>query len=645
MKGKVEVYKIMDDGSKELIVAEDNLIVDGAAESIVDFLTLPPDIAYEVEEVSPGNVVRTLKERVLDASNYIIQGFTTAKGLVGYKHNAHTYKPHNLITSAGTIGTVGGFKYEKPFLSVANEGVSPFDLSSDVLRITAFNSSKKSYIEFSGSPNQSPETDAAMDFDHLKTLYRAPLIFSVDIKLDYKNLPQKSVNEPGTGGAGNPPSPPVGRRITILSLTHHDNTFSGMIQWSDTLGEAFLLQLDSISQSAVMLKELGSGWYRAAVVAPSGLNEFEVANSTNGTNISCRIFPAGDNGEAYYGDGIEPSGGILISRPSLNVGSVPVNYFLGKEPILTRTLDEEVWPPLVSSVPAYNFDAANQNRIVGPYMLNYAGTQRFSVSSYDPSGSLPAIQNPILSGLEPGAFTDYESYIECDLNQDHNLNMEGFIGRPGNLSEYVLSSWSIGSDIQGFDMPTDARWLGCYNPGKIVKYFLVSGNTSVDYQEPVIDSQGGGEAAHINVQRTCDRNGYIRVKYDALGELDNLTTAAQRNPWLKCESTLAQAEEGYVEYQIQLAKYDVTHLNIYGGITNIGLYTLDYLEMLRNYHNYDEAVDKDVDTGDAMKFKLFSRKVFNENVTACSDNITEPSLFAAGLRAHQPLSITWGLQF
>ena len=116
MKGKVEVYKIMDDGTEELMVAEDNLIVDGAAESIVDFLTLPPDIAYEVEEVSPGNVVRTLKERVLDASNYIIQGFTTAKGLVGYKHNAHTYKPHNLITSAGTIGTVGGFKYEKPFL-------------------------------------------------------------------------------------------------------------------------------------------------------------------------------------------------------------------------------------------------------------------------------------------------------------------------------------------------------------------------------------------------------------------------------------------------------------------------------------------------------------------------------------------------
>ena len=41
MKGKVEVFHILSDGSEELIFFGDNLTVDGAGETIVDMLTMP----------------------------------------------------------------------------------------------------------------------------------------------------------------------------------------------------------------------------------------------------------------------------------------------------------------------------------------------------------------------------------------------------------------------------------------------------------------------------------------------------------------------------------------------------------------------------------------------------------------------------
>lgn len=44
MRGRVEVYTICSDGTKEIIAEENNLLVDGAGESIVDMLTMPSSV-------------------------------------------------------------------------------------------------------------------------------------------------------------------------------------------------------------------------------------------------------------------------------------------------------------------------------------------------------------------------------------------------------------------------------------------------------------------------------------------------------------------------------------------------------------------------------------------------------------------------
>ena len=65
MKGNVEVYGILDDGSEELILSESNLIVDGAGETIAEMMSVPSStLSYAPE--------------VLDASNWNFAALTFA---------------------------------------------------------------------------------------------------------------------------------------------------------------------------------------------------------------------------------------------------------------------------------------------------------------------------------------------------------------------------------------------------------------------------------------------------------------------------------------------------------------------------------------------------------------------------------------
>ncbi len=63
MKGRVEVFSVEADGSETLIASENNLIVDGAGQTIVDMLTIPSSVSV----ISP---------EVLDASNWRIKAMT-----------------------------------------------------------------------------------------------------------------------------------------------------------------------------------------------------------------------------------------------------------------------------------------------------------------------------------------------------------------------------------------------------------------------------------------------------------------------------------------------------------------------------------------------------------------------------------------
>ena len=68
MRGEVEVYREFPDGHQELVTKDSNLLVDGAAETIVDMLTTSPSLSA-IESVSA----------LLDTSNYTIQAISFGK--------------------------------------------------------------------------------------------------------------------------------------------------------------------------------------------------------------------------------------------------------------------------------------------------------------------------------------------------------------------------------------------------------------------------------------------------------------------------------------------------------------------------------------------------------------------------------------
>lgn len=75
MKGIVEIYS----GDK-LLYQDDNLVVDGAGQTIVDMLTMSPSLSGIASTSS-----------LLDTSNYTIQAISFGKGKKAYLYNAHAY--------------------------------------------------------------------------------------------------------------------------------------------------------------------------------------------------------------------------------------------------------------------------------------------------------------------------------------------------------------------------------------------------------------------------------------------------------------------------------------------------------------------------------------------------------------------------
>ena len=78
MKGKVEVFVIAADGSEKLILSEPNLIVDGAAQSIVDMFTCPSSVL----SVSP---------RVVDTSNWRWGAISFGPAASSFQENAYFF--------------------------------------------------------------------------------------------------------------------------------------------------------------------------------------------------------------------------------------------------------------------------------------------------------------------------------------------------------------------------------------------------------------------------------------------------------------------------------------------------------------------------------------------------------------------------
>jgi hypothetical protein len=109
-------------------------------------------------------------------------------------------------------------------------------------------------------------------------------------------------------------------------------------------------------------------------------------------------------------------------------------------------------------------------------------------------------------------------------------------------------------------------------------------------------------------------------------------------------SSVNVSSNGELIYIITIAGNDCAMANLYGGITQMGLWSYDLPANLNSgfnppytFRRYPEQTGTYVEP---LKYKLFAKKVFNENIVKIKDYTTN-----AGLLNHQNLTIRWRLYF
>lgn len=113
MIGIVEIYKNFGEPAQELLYTDENIIVDGAGESIVDLFMTPSSI---VSSVSGMN----------DTSNYTVQAISFGKAASAYRQYGHYWAPsaNNYYGTCSLIGRIesDGIMRVKELSSVWTEG-------------------------------------------------------------------------------------------------------------------------------------------------------------------------------------------------------------------------------------------------------------------------------------------------------------------------------------------------------------------------------------------------------------------------------------------------------------------------------------------------------------------------------------------
>ena len=340
-------------------------------------------------------------------------------------------------------------------------------------------------------------------------------------------------------------------------------------------------------------------------------------------DITCKIYPnLPIEGKALSGSDrlnltVDPatlSGGVYISRPSLNYGTAPSIY----TPTNTssRLVPEE--PLLGHKVPVG----------VNYYGMSGVGTLDSDPSSYHVVASPPRIPNPYETLLEYGVKLPIESHKDYEFDIDKNLNRLGF-----PQSELSIKDVIVSEAMQGFGLRGDARYFGAYCPSTGATVYILSSNDNSGYLNEVSSSYYTAGFNHSSV-RSMDKNGHINAYYPTRGE----TSDASGRLIVSANSDFSST--GEVSCICIIPAGDAAVANMYGGIFEAGLYAMDHQECLSNLINLFGTMSKDVDDNKDLRYKLIAKKTFNDNIVVSKDSGTN-----AGIGLHDDVKIIWRLKF
>ena len=167
---------------------------------------------------------------------------------------------------------------------------------------------------------------------------------------------------------------------------------------------------------------------------------------------------------------------------------------------------------------------------------------------------------------------------------------------------------------------------GTYPPSGGINVRIVSGF------EPYTTVVSANVSGNFNTVGSMDFRGYVNVT-SGTDPLKGLVT-----------SSVNVSSNGELIYIVTIASGDCTLANLYGGVTQLGLWSYDLNKNIELGYNPPYAFRRYPEqTGtylNPLRYKLFAKKVFNENILKIKDNGT-----TAGLKNHQNLTVRWRLYF
>ena len=266
------------------------------------------------------------------------------------------------------------------------------------------------------------------------------------------------------------------------------------------------------------------------------------------------------------------------------------------------------------------------------------------VSSYDPVAAISTSPNPAMPSLElSSAVSAIVSgvYVSSLIpGNGQNLNII-----PRDYSKSLFAN----SELSSFSAIT-ASFLGCWPEGSGLggtefSSFSGSDGALFDYQ-PSDVAYSGTYNGIFNEASSMDVSGFVNMimssvphtGYSHSSVYSGLTLSAHEdetgeNSW---------SSTGEVEYAVAIGAGDLGLANFYGGIYNMGLWTIDMKKTLQAGNTPPYSFDP---LNNPRKYRLFSTKSFTNNLGYSRTVKSAGGDFYPGVDQYKDLIIKWKLFF
>jgi len=637
MIGVVEIYSKFGTPEQELIHTENNLIVNGAGETICDMLTLPSSVADVT--TGPG-----------DSSNFTVQAISFGKSSDAYKENAH-FHPGDVssyyIWSPPTGSEAVYFsalpEYAKYVSAVKYDNViRAVSLENENIDSTTSSYDPKRDPGTTPNPNDTqlePNTMTAIDYASGQAHKMGDRMMQGRSHAHGHNLNKIM----------------CGTNPNLLSFTdgppvEQDFRLGNNVMWSSSLGGLSSIELQgdntgpfygtsSFLVSAVNNKQL-------LHLVPEHRTQFH--HNVDHTLSFYAKQPVGASGT---------TSSIIINLRDTTGSknhSVGISYFdqqtleFGSPSAVLGTVGNLVSTP--NGADAYITPASGADGSAGWY--------RFEL---------------VLPGLGTDAAT----------KNTHSMRAQcKFLGAGGQMAPLEMYGWQLeeryGASefkrVAGLTPTFDEGgingdlFLGCYPHTSGTNFAILNSISNIDKLSDYVEISGaypnstnatfGNNFFNSSAIRSMDENGFIRAYAPSSTTGDfPIYPSSISAPLAGGEgadpasgmivSALSDfSSTGEVMYICTISSGDLGLANMYGGLYKCGLWTIDLEKTLsdRDPHGIPKippTFPLRFSSGyNRLVYKLFAEKSFTKNLAAIKDHSNEPGCFK-----YQDLTLVWRIKF